>query len=623
MQIHPRIKEFLFLNRGSASFDRFRPQDESRRSTTGPSTKLIGAIVLVVALTAYLVEVYRLHLERWDDAYITFRFARHLTDGLGLVWNVGGERVEGFTSFIHVVLVSFGMKLGIDPWLWSLLLGVGCILLSFLTMLTILSRHAGGVNPVAAVIVGLYLIDPVTAVHSTSGLETQLFVFLLNIIALLSLEFFERADLITAVLLAFAVIASCLTRPEAVLYGFGIYFALGISVLLLGRGKEVSIRRFRNLGLSGLIVLFGSSFYVLWKYSYFGYLLPNPYYVKSGKFGFSGLPEVTQYLKHLTRLYLPLLILITFTRLYFWLRNVRDPLRSVENSREPISVGDSGNVYAKALILLAPASIALAYYTTIIHEVGGGFRFSYPTYSFLVLAAVIAISRLVHNIGNDRRVQVFLISFALVWFGILLATERTWNLTPIPVSTFGRFHARVGDALKRTGLDSRGTIICDAAGVIPFVSGFNQIDRVGLTDNFMSGRSGPTGAEREAYLWSRSADIYIGYEPPATEGASDLASDPKMNSRYVSAVLIKRPLTLVESRIFVQDPDLLHERMRRLRDDWDLLGELEWPGWKAWKLKSFIYVRRNSPYEGLVISRIKPLVRYAPEQVDLDDLDRK
>ena len=38
-------------------------------------------------------------LDQWwtaDDAFISFRYARNLVDGLGLVFNAG-ERVEGFT----------------------------------------------------------------------------------------------------------------------------------------------------------------------------------------------------------------------------------------------------------------------------------------------------------------------------------------------------------------------------------------------------------------------------------------------------------------------------------------------------------------------------------------------
>ncbi len=33
-----------------------------------------------------------------DDAFISFRYARHLVEGHGLVWNPG-ERVEGYTNF--------------------------------------------------------------------------------------------------------------------------------------------------------------------------------------------------------------------------------------------------------------------------------------------------------------------------------------------------------------------------------------------------------------------------------------------------------------------------------------------------------------------------------------------
>ncbi|MCE7963623.1 MAG: hypothetical protein DYH05_14195 [Acidobacteria bacterium ACB1] len=267
--------------------------------------------------------------------------------------------------------------------------------------------------------------------------------------------------------------------------------------------------------------------------------------------------------------------------LYGWLRKDAGSLRSTETATRSIAEVGNRKTFTKALILLTPASIALAYYTTIIHEVGGGFRFSYPTYSLLVLAAAIALSPAVRRIGTNGLARTALIFLALGWLGVLTYSTRIWHLTPTPVSAFGSFHTRVAEALKATNLGSQGTIICDAAGVIPYISGFNQVDRVGLTDNFLSGRSGPTQSEREAYLWSRS------------------------------------------SRIFLQEPDLLHERMRQLRDDWEFIGELDWPGWEAWNLKSFVYVRRGSPHASTIISKMRPLVRYSPEQVDLDHLYQK
>lgn len=49
-----------------------------------------------------------------DDAYISFRFARNLVRGEGLVFNPG-ERVEGYTNFLWTALVAGAMATGADP----------------------------------------------------------------------------------------------------------------------------------------------------------------------------------------------------------------------------------------------------------------------------------------------------------------------------------------------------------------------------------------------------------------------------------------------------------------------------------------------------------------------------
>ena len=43
----------------------------------------------------------------WDDAMISMQYARNLRLGHGLVWNAGGERVQGFTN-LGVTLVMAG-----------------------------------------------------------------------------------------------------------------------------------------------------------------------------------------------------------------------------------------------------------------------------------------------------------------------------------------------------------------------------------------------------------------------------------------------------------------------------------------------------------------------------------
>ena len=46
-----------------------------------------------------------------DDAYISYRYARNLADGVGLVWNPG-EHVEGYSNFLWVVILAGLNKLG-------------------------------------------------------------------------------------------------------------------------------------------------------------------------------------------------------------------------------------------------------------------------------------------------------------------------------------------------------------------------------------------------------------------------------------------------------------------------------------------------------------------------------
>src|SRR5215471_17974579 len=72
---------------------------------------LIAAAAMAVAATL-LVLLSRLTI---DDAYITFRYARHLAEGYGLgAWNHTGDRVEGYSSLLWTLLLGGAAWLGAD-----------------------------------------------------------------------------------------------------------------------------------------------------------------------------------------------------------------------------------------------------------------------------------------------------------------------------------------------------------------------------------------------------------------------------------------------------------------------------------------------------------------------------
>src|SRR5690606_9328035 len=65
---------------------------------------------------------------RWigDDAFISFRYARNLAEGEGLVFNQGA-RVEGYTNFLWTVLLAGFIALGLDPAQVSIVLRIGSL----------------------------------------------------------------------------------------------------------------------------------------------------------------------------------------------------------------------------------------------------------------------------------------------------------------------------------------------------------------------------------------------------------------------------------------------------------------------------------------------------------------
>jgi hypothetical protein len=68
-------------------------------------------------------------LSLFDDAMISMRYARNLATGYGLVWNPGGERIEGYTNPLWVLYMSLIHLLPLPQSKTSLLVQVTAALL--------------------------------------------------------------------------------------------------------------------------------------------------------------------------------------------------------------------------------------------------------------------------------------------------------------------------------------------------------------------------------------------------------------------------------------------------------------------------------------------------------------
>lgn len=81
----------------------------------------LGTIIIVL----YITMIWQFWEQRNDDAFITFRYSRFLAEGQGPIYNLG-ERVEGYTNFLLMLIVAGGIRL-FGPDLVLLYAQVACI----------------------------------------------------------------------------------------------------------------------------------------------------------------------------------------------------------------------------------------------------------------------------------------------------------------------------------------------------------------------------------------------------------------------------------------------------------------------------------------------------------------
>ncbi|MCC7013160.1 MAG: hypothetical protein IT454_11405 [Planctomycetes bacterium] len=125
----------------------------------------------LVALAAALHAASYLGHGPCDDDYITYRYARNLVEGHGLVFNPG-ERVEGFSAPGWMLAVAGALKLGLEPALFSVAVSIAAAgLTSWFVARLWLRRHERDVWAFPAWLVAA---SPALAWHSIIGLGTVL-----------------------------------------------------------------------------------------------------------------------------------------------------------------------------------------------------------------------------------------------------------------------------------------------------------------------------------------------------------------------------------------------------------------------------------------------------------------
>ena len=382
-----------------------------------------------------------------DDSFITYRYA-HTFVNHG-IWNWGATTslVEAYTNFSYAVLSILPMLWGMAPNLFFKIFGV----IILVGMLLVMRRFAGSR---IHLLLGLALLtlSPWFYVHLYSGLETPLFVALIFIVFLL-VEKDGPSSWIYACCLLLP-----LTRPEGAIYSVG---ALGLYMYQSDR-QIYKDRGVLFIGLIGVI-------YFVWRIWYFGYLLPNTFYLKSVVgFDLQGIGK---------NIFSAKLYITSALVLLFFVRNYTFRL---------LTILSSGVFF----LSYAPSSLAMDYAS----------RFAFQVFFPVFLLATQVI---------DTRAW-----YKPALLGVIAAIVAMVNISDLrgEARWYAEYFPRLIQSHKKLGLalqpfkDRNYSMVVQDAGLIPYYSEWKTYDIFGLADTEIAHEGNTV-----KYLETRNPDMILLY----------------------------------------------------------------------------------------------------------------
>lgn len=437
----------------------------------------VGFYALVTLFVAYATAfIWRTSFEidgvrhfcLMDDAMISMRYAKHLAEGYGLVWNRGGPRVEGFSDGLWVLVMAVFHRLGLAPRLVALPVQMLCgvfLLLNLLVVRRVASlADSSSLTSLAAVALTAFYL-PLNN-WALQGLEVGVLAVLLNVaVVLASGDLTERRLAAAFGCLGVAV----LVRIDMVIP------AIALGTALSWRRPEWRRRALKWLCLSVAVTVALQTIFRLW---YFHAWLPNTYYLK-----LTGTP--------------------------LWLRWSRGALAAVEFIR-----GANWVLFVAALVhgLRSPGMVRPAAAVVVLAQIaysvyvggdvwelwGGANRFiavTMPLYFVLLATLLSEVITFITPFLSRRAVAVIpaLTVFVLMIDVNLIHGSRAmseWLLVkrPLMVSENAKKVA-LAEALTRV-TDEQATIAVVWAGSIPYFAERPSMDLLGKNDPVIARQAG-------------------------------------------------------------------------------------------------------------------------------------
>ena len=447
-----------------------------------------------------------------DDAYISFRYARNFALEGQPVYNLG-ERVEGYTNFLWMVLLAGGIKLGISPVLTSRFFGVAFAVAT----LAVITRWGQWLHPsdqpgrtgktsdngatwpsaMAPLVLGT---TSAFACYCSSGLESQMFTFFVTAGVCLFLRELDHgvassapplnpdapipaevptkmpskmaSKMPTAFPWSAPVLAlAAMTRPEG-LFFFGLAGLFRLTHLFFAPGRRKAF--WALVTWAGTFVVFFAPYFA-WRWNYYGWPFPNTFYAKASS---AGTP---------------------WTYGLYYLRRLFEDHGGIFVALVLIAGLGFGRFARRQLTLVIWAVFCAGAFLYYVGRVGGDFmglyRFALPIFPLVALALQTAVMGIWARLSAQGRVGtwvlvvVVMIGFGGHVLGMSRVTQTATTFigadhgidTPAYLRRFVEDRIPIGIWLAKNSLPS-DSMTMGGAGVIAYYAGIPGHDVFGLVD---------------------------------------------------------------------------------------------------------------------------------------------
>lgn len=246
------------------------PNNPRAARSVSPGSISEGWIVLAICIALYLAQSAALRNFTIDDIGISYRYALHLAEGKGLVWNLHGPRVEGYSNLLWVLILALVRVLGIEILAASKVLSSALGLVN-LTLLYLICRRIWHGHRFWWLPVILVVATPEWIAWSVSGLEIAMAgTFLLVLILGMCRDGTGKVWLLAA-----GAVGLTLTRPEGAALA-----AVALLIACLGEKSVAWCARTRAYAIPVASLIVTVTGLIAFRLAYYGYLFPNTVYAK-------------------------------------------------------------------------------------------------------------------------------------------------------------------------------------------------------------------------------------------------------------------------------------------------------------------------------------------------------